>query len=729
MKYIQKNSSLIIFSTALVFLLSGCILDDTSTTKVLGQTTTDVTSPTITDTNTTETFDESVAETTVYGKVTDTAGNPIAGVTLSTEKGIQAETDNTGYYTMKVPMDTSSITASFKNYTQNGKAITLEDNASIMLDLVLKPVDKVTRFYSTAGITVSVKGASVTIPNDALVTTDGIPYEGEVRMTFSYNRVTSTPGARIFPGDYTGIALDGSRSNIRSYGFIEVTLEGSDGEAVNLAKDKRASISYPLDTNIVDPKKETPPASIPLWYYDTKKGSWVEEGAAKYDQTTNTYTGTVRHFTVWNLDAKFDGAKLIGCVEDINGNRVPDSYLTVATAGWTKNNHNIDENGMFTFINVPSETSMEIYAVSGEKASTPATIKLDPGEVLTMSSCLILDKNVSSVHSQIKGRVTKSSGEPLSDIYLNIYDKDYHHLGGLYSGSDGYFQSDNFIRPSDNTVIVSAYIFNVSIENTFVLDSNHLLTDIGTMLFQVMDIKGCVERPDGNHTFNGNTVIHKQTPFGEWVGSLKKDGYFTVTIPQSNTLERLYFFTDVVYDNDTGSKSFYLHTKEIEFYADQDTLLMDSCIVLEDAQTSNKTIHVSISSDEPEHYIGIVRNQSLNIEYPEAWGEVLVGKVECSNTTTVTNTGSGCRVVDPTHNTSYTMDKNAVYYVTIDSTNRDKPVSGSMTLAVDGKEYSITIPSDDTDTTEWIAFAIEVYQGDYTVHVINRSGFQGEGLR
>ena len=720
MKYNRKNWSIITLSTALVFLLSGCIIDDTST-NALGQTTT-VSSPTID----IEPSDEMVAEATIYGKVTDIAGDPLSGVTVTSEKGTQAETDNTGYYTMKVPLDTFSITASFKNYTQNGRAVNPEENASIMVDLVLKPVDKVIRFDSTTGIQTSVKGASVTIPDDALVTTDGTPYEGEVHMTFSYNHVTSTPGARVFPGDYTGIALDGSRSNIRSYGFIEVTLEGSNGEALNLAKDKNASITYPLDTNIVDLKKETPPASIPLWYYDTEKGSWVEEGVANYDQTTNTYTGTVNHFTVWNLDAKFDGAQFSGCVEDINGNRVTDTYLTVSTPGWIKRKHNIDSNGKFTFINAPSNTTMELYAISGDKASAPIEVILDPGENRTLDKCLVLDQNSSLVNMEIHGRVVGSNGDPLSSAYIYIYSTDHQYLGSVSVDLDGYFKSQILSRTSDNKVIIMIYSQNISVEKTYLLDADHVVSDIGTIVLQTMSISGCVERPDGNRTFTGETAIHIGTPYGKWGGTIKEDGTFKLLVEQSNTVENFYFFTDMQYTQDDRYNQYYSYTKDISLYTDQDTLTINSCIVLDNAQALNQAVHISISSSEPEHYINIIRNQYLDTTYPETWGEILLGHKECSSTQT---TGYQCTVTDATKDTTYTLVDNAVYYINVASTSWDKPVSGNVELTLDNQVYSITIPTDQDTGTIWVAFAIEVYQGTYTVHIINKSGFTGEEAR
>jgi hypothetical protein len=49
---------------------------------------------------------------------------------------------------------------------------------------------------------------------------------------------------------------------------------------------------------------------VPLWWYDTKKGVWIEEGSATV--MDGVASGEVAHFTVWNFDMKFDNP---GCIQ------------------------------------------------------------------------------------------------------------------------------------------------------------------------------------------------------------------------------------------------------------------------------------------------------------------------------------------------------------------------------------------------------------------------------
>lgn len=74
-----------------------------------------------------------------------------------------------------------------------------------------------------------------------------------------------------------------------------VEIQGG-GQPLKLASGKTASLSYPKPTG------DGSPSSMPLWYFDAETGQWIEEGLATLRD--GMYTGTVKHFTDWNLDYK-----------------------------------------------------------------------------------------------------------------------------------------------------------------------------------------------------------------------------------------------------------------------------------------------------------------------------------------------------------------------------------------------------------------------------------------
>jgi hypothetical protein len=114
-----------------------------------------------------------------------------------------------------------------------------------------------------------------------------------------------------FSGDMAALRMDGSSTELISYGVLRVQLTGSQGQPLNLRQGATATLTYPA-AGATD-------ASIPLWHFDETRGIWVEEGTAT--RVGGNYVGTVTHFTDWNLD--FPGARVafiegrVTCGEDI----------------------------------------------------------------------------------------------------------------------------------------------------------------------------------------------------------------------------------------------------------------------------------------------------------------------------------------------------------------------------------------------------------------------------
>jgi hypothetical protein len=100
----------------------------------------------------------------------------------------------------------------------------------------------------------------------------------------------------FFSGDFRGVRGDNSLTEMISYGVLRVELHGANGEKLNLAAGKTATLSYPVPGNMA----ATAPPEMPLWWFDEAKGMWKEEGKATMQG--NSYVGTVSHFSEWNCD-------------------------------------------------------------------------------------------------------------------------------------------------------------------------------------------------------------------------------------------------------------------------------------------------------------------------------------------------------------------------------------------------------------------------------------------
>ncbi len=126
-------------------------------------------------------------------------------------------------------------------------------------------------------------------------------------------------GAMMPGGDLAAVRSDNSEVQLVSYGMTKVDLTGDNGEALQLADGKPATLTFPVP----DKFENNTPAEIPLWSFNESTGLWEEEGIATYDETNDVYVGTVTHFSWVNLDWPEVRATLNVVVKDKAGDPMP----------------------------------------------------------------------------------------------------------------------------------------------------------------------------------------------------------------------------------------------------------------------------------------------------------------------------------------------------------------------------------------------------------------------
>jgi hypothetical protein len=144
------------------------------------------------------------------------------------------------------------------------------------------------------------RGTSVELPAGALVDAQGRPATGPVSMSMhSYDLRTEQ-----MVGDMGGVDVDGKPVVLLSLGAVSVEFSDAAGNEYDLAPGKKARLTMKMD-----PANDYE-GPVPLWWYDTQKGLWIEEGLAIVKD--GVASGDVAHFTVWNFDLKFDNP---GCIQ------------------------------------------------------------------------------------------------------------------------------------------------------------------------------------------------------------------------------------------------------------------------------------------------------------------------------------------------------------------------------------------------------------------------------
>ncbi|VAW54073.1 hypothetical protein MNBD_GAMMA06-1019 [hydrothermal vent metagenome] len=288
-----------------------------------------------------------------------------------------------GSYTLEnIALNDRVIVSAFSDgFAEQFKIVrvsSLDEDAILLIRLL--PVGLTQTFDPDAAQTLTVPGtpASVSLGAGALAQADGSAPSGNV--TINLTVVDPRIDIDLMPGDMLVDAGAGELSPIESFGAIIVTFTDAAGSDLDLAQGSNATIRIPLAD-----KSGSPPATIPLYFYDEDNGVWLEEGSASLDDTNSYYEGTVSHFSTWNADFLYPQTLINGCVEDVSGEvaagvsvvSVGDNYSGVSTAV-------TDASGNFSIIVKPDA----VVLLSGLRAG----IKTNTISITTTSSDQTVDE-------------------------------------------------------------------------------------------------------------------------------------------------------------------------------------------------------------------------------------------------------------------------------------------------------------------------------------------------
>ncbi len=382
-------------------------------------------------------FDNSKSITTIVaGKVTAQDGTALNNVeiTVGTTTTI---TDADGNF--MIPKATLSekngfIKATKAGYFAGSRTITAKEK--VVNNVVIQLIKKTTSgdFTNASGGTITIAtGGSIVFPANAVVTKSGAAYSGTVKVSAYFLDPSSENCFKEMPGDLRGINTSNNEQVLTSYGMMAVELNGSNGEALQLATGKNATLTFP----IVAATQSAAPATIPLWFFDETKGMWVEQGTAT--KTGNTYVGTVSHFTWWNCDWGGGPLSLTATFVDQNGNALSNYHVYYVTSngwggggghGWTASDGSLTGN-------IPANTPI-IIKVIGSCGTTLTTIYTASVGPFTQSTNLgtitvTLPTNQNSV--SIKGTVVDCSGNAVANGYALIKFNNNYYYTSIVNGS------------------------------------------------------------------------------------------------------------------------------------------------------------------------------------------------------------------------------------------------------------------------------------------------------
>ncbi|MFA5763797.1 MAG: carboxypeptidase-like regulatory domain-containing protein [archaeon] len=190
-------------------------------------------------------------------------------------------------------------------------------NESKNLDIIMYEEEKFVEVDITTNINVEIKGAGLkTEPNSFILPSGELAQDAQISLT-PFNP-SIEKDLEAFPGEFQGERMDGTNSSIETFGFVKVQVENKNGDKLDLLNGKTAQLKIPISSDQI----ESSPETIPLWYFDTKKETWVERGIAQKICNENNcyYEGQIDTIASWwNCDQPMSTSN-VNCDESNESN-------------------------------------------------------------------------------------------------------------------------------------------------------------------------------------------------------------------------------------------------------------------------------------------------------------------------------------------------------------------------------------------------------------------------
>ena len=369
----------------------------------------------------------------VSGKVVSTGNFGVAGVEVRIGTSV-AYTNSKGEFYMAQAPAGKRVLVTFRSssHAMTQKIVAVGSGRATYVEASMLPYGTQQNLNASAGGTVSVAGATVVFPANALVDSKGNAFAGTALVKATYFDPTGAQFYGCFPGEFAGVRTDASETGIESFGFINVEISAN-AQKLQLASGKQSQITMPIPAAL----RAKAPQTIPLWYYDETQGKWIEEGSAT--KVGNNYVGSVGHFSNWNCDMPNQTSFLEGKVVDVNG--VPLSFANVQTTGvdYTGSSRTqTDDLGHFK-IAVKSSATAKVWASFYIVSSTPQNISTPATGLVQDIGTIVVPVDTAQFCSII-GRVIDNGNLPVSYMSVVLKDGTGKQIDYLSTNKDGKFR-------------------------------------------------------------------------------------------------------------------------------------------------------------------------------------------------------------------------------------------------------------------------------------------------
>lgn len=434
-------------------------------------------------------------------------------------------TNQYGYFEVsgaQVTKYVGTVVVTQTGYFKGIRTFIASEGGSTVVRIKLIPKTISGTINANDGGTISLpNGLSIIFPANAIINaSSGAAYSGSVQVSSSWINPIGADLWLTMPGDLRALNEGGTLKLLTTYGMAAVELTGSAGELLQLAQDKKASLSMPIPSSIA----ANAPATIPLWYFDETLGLWKEEGRAT--KTGNNYVGEVAHFSFWNCDTANNFIQLSLTVKDEDGNPLPNAIVKLTA-------NNASNQVAYGFTNasgyvqgaVPPNANilMEIFG-SYSNCTTPS---LSQNFTTGNSNQNLGDItiNISSAIANISGNLINCSGTPVTNGMVIILENSWYNQYPV--NADGSFSITRLLCEGNSSISL------IGIDETAAEQSNAQNITISPGQNNTGTIQACGISTSKfiNYSIDGGTAINLVSPedsLGMYVNSGSGNTYFLV---------------------------------------------------------------------------------------------------------------------------------------------------------------------------------------------------------
>ena len=349
-------------------------------------------------------------ESEIYGLVTDQNNIPIedAEVRWGTEF---TSTDQNGVFKLisTVPDRIAVLNIKKDNYFEANQSLSAFKESSIKtkVQLIERTLSGTISASNGGAINVS-GGGKVDFEANSFKDESGNAYLGEVSIYATYLDPTRPDLREVMPGNLMALNTSEELQYLQSFGMINVELEGSSGEKLQISQ--AATLTTPVPNSLAI----NAPNTIPLWHFDTDSGFWVEEGEAILQG--DEYVGEVSHFSWWNCDYPRDVVFLEGKVNAGIASPIVDVRITILSSGSTGTVTSTDKGDFSGYVPKDELLLLEILDGCGNVVYSE---EIGPFSVDTQLPTITIDLSGLELIN-ISGFVVNCDGLPISNGYVIV---------------------------------------------------------------------------------------------------------------------------------------------------------------------------------------------------------------------------------------------------------------------------------------------------------------------